>query len=128
MAGWDLKSGAIKEYAVSEDRIWSLFNFVFSDSSRKRNTYKYGLIKAILDNAFNGQISTEGVFYTCENIFEHFAKNYWNLISNMVAHLSGIEVMIKSLVRYISLWKIFRSVRIGIGIRLRTLRLVIVRQ
>ena len=32
MAGWDLKSGALTEYVVSEDRIWSLFNYVFSDS------------------------------------------------------------------------------------------------
>ena len=104
MAGWDLKSGPIKEYAVSEDRIWSLFNFVFSDSSRKRNTYKFGLIKAILDNAFNGQNSSEGVFYTYEEIFEHFAKNYWNLILKYDlrqmrrdgrSELSKIEVIIK---------------------------------
>lgn len=53
MAGWDLKSGSIKEEFVSEDRIWALFNYVFFDSSRKRNTYKFGLIKAIIDNAFN---------------------------------------------------------------------------
>ena len=37
MAGWNLKSGSITEYDVSEDRIWSLFNYVFSNSSRKRN-------------------------------------------------------------------------------------------
>ena len=53
MAGWDLKNGIITEYSPSEERIWSLFNFVFSDSSRKRNTYKFGLIKSILDNSFN---------------------------------------------------------------------------
>lgn len=49
MAGWDLKNGSITEYCVSEDRIWCLFNYVFSDSSRKRNTYKFGLIKSLLD-------------------------------------------------------------------------------
>lgn len=49
MAGWDLKNGSITEYCVSEDRIWSLFNYVFTDSSRKRNTYKFGLIKSLLD-------------------------------------------------------------------------------
>jgi len=31
MAGWDLKSGALKEYVVSEYRICSLFNYVFLD-------------------------------------------------------------------------------------------------
>jgi len=39
MAGWDLKYGSIKEFYINDDRIWSLFNYVFSDSCRKRNTY-----------------------------------------------------------------------------------------
>ena len=55
MAGWNLKCGSITEYYPNEDGIWSLFNYVFSDSSRKRNTYKFGLIKSLLDNAFNGK-------------------------------------------------------------------------
>ena len=80
MAGWNLKSGSITEYAVSEERIWSLFNFVFSDSSRKRNTYKFGLIKSLLDNVFNGKQCEEGVFYSYEELFERFAENYWNLV------------------------------------------------
>lgn len=80
MAGWDLKSGAITEYCVSEDRLWSLFNFVFSDSSRKRNTYKFGLIKSLLDNVFNGQRQEDGVYYTYEELFSRFAENYWNLV------------------------------------------------
>ena len=28
MAGWNLKAGAITEYVVSEDRIWSLFKWL----------------------------------------------------------------------------------------------------
>lgn len=86
MAGWNLKSGSITEYEVSEDRIWSLFNFVFSDSSRKRNTYKFGLIKSLLDNVFNGKHCTEGVFYTYEELFERFAENYWNLVVKYGLH------------------------------------------
>lgn len=105
MAGWDLKSGSIKEEFVSEDRIWALFNYVFSDSSRKRNTYKFGLIKAIIDNAFNGKNTAGGIFYTYEEIFEHFAKNYWNLVSKYDlrqmrrdgrSELSRIEIIIKN--------------------------------
>jgi len=80
MAGWNLKSGTITEYAVSEDRIWSLFNFVFSDSSKKRNTYKFGLIKSLLDSVFNGKQCDEGVLFTYEQLFERFAENYWNLV------------------------------------------------
>lgn len=80
MAGWNLRCGSITEYEVSEERIWSLFNFVFSDSSRKRNTYKFGLIKSLLDNVFNGKQCEEGVFYSYEELFERFAENYWNLV------------------------------------------------
>lgn len=79
-AGWNLKNGDITEYNVSEDRLWALFNYVFSDSSRKRNTYKFGLIKSILDNLFNGEKSSEGIYYTYEEIFAKFAENYWNLV------------------------------------------------
>ena len=80
MAGWDLKSGSITEYNPSEDKIWSLFNFVFSDSSRKRNTYKFGLLKALLDNVFNGKQTQEGIYFTYKELFGKFAENYWNLV------------------------------------------------
>lgn len=80
MAGWNLKNGVITEYAVSEDRIWSLFNYVFSDACKKRNTYKFGLIKALLDSDFSGDITQEGVFYSYEALFGRFTCNYWNLI------------------------------------------------
>lgn len=80
MAGWNLKCGSITEYYPSDDRIWSLFNYVFSDSSRKRNTYKFGLIKSFLDNAFNGKKTDTGVFFTYKELFARFAENYWNLV------------------------------------------------
>ena len=54
MAGWNLKSGSITDYNPDDDKLWSLFNYVFSDSCPKRNSYKFGLIKSLLDNAFNG--------------------------------------------------------------------------
>ena len=80
MAGWNLKQGLITEYNASEDRIWSLFNFVFSESSRKRNTYKFGLVKSLLDNAFNGVETEQGIYYTYRDLFARFAENYWNLV------------------------------------------------
>lgn len=80
MPGWNLKSGEITEYVVSEDRYWSLFNFVFSDSSRKRNSYKFGLIKSLLDNLFNVNETNQGVYFTYRDIFAKFAENYWNLV------------------------------------------------
>ncbi len=45
MPGWNLKSGVLVEEKVSEDELWSLFNYVFSDACKKTNTYKFGLIK-----------------------------------------------------------------------------------
>ena len=107
MAGWDLQNGSITEYNVTEDRIWSLFNYVFSPSSRKRNTYKFGLIKALLDNVFNGEQTTDGVYYSYEEIFARFAENYWNLVvkydlrqmrSDGRSTFSKVEVILKSAV------------------------------
>ena len=62
MAGWNLKNGEITEYCISEDKLWSLFNYVFSDGCKKRNSYKFGLVKSILDNLFNGQETARGVY------------------------------------------------------------------
>lgn len=107
MAGWDLKQGTITEYNLTEDHIWSLFNYVFSDSSRKRNTYKFGLIKSLLDSVFSGEKTTQGVYYTYEQLFARFAENYWNLVvkyglrqmrKDGKSELSKIEVILKSVV------------------------------
>jgi len=43
-AGWNQTSGTFREGPISEDTFWMLFNYVFSDSSAKRTTYKFGLI------------------------------------------------------------------------------------
>ena len=86
MAGWDLKAGELTALNVSEDHIWSLFNYVFSDSCRKTNTYKFGLIKSLLDNLFNGAKTDLGMFYTYEEIFSKFAENYWNLVVKYGLH------------------------------------------
>lgn len=80
MAGWNLKSGDITEYVLSEDRIWVLFNFVFSDANKKRNTYKFVLIKSLLANGFNGREKENGVFFIYEQLFSRFAGNNWNLV------------------------------------------------
>lgn len=86
MPGWNLKNGAIKEYIVSEDRYWSLFNFVFSDSSRKRNSYKFGFMKALLDNLFNVNETNQGYYISYRDLFEKFAENYWNLVIKYGLH------------------------------------------
>lgn len=80
MAGWDKKSGIILSNTVSEDKIWSLFNYVFSNACSKRNTYKFGLIKAISDNLFNCEWTVFGYKLSFNDLFSKFAENYWNLV------------------------------------------------
>lgn len=107
MAGWEIKSGLITENNPSEERIWSLFNFVFSDACKKRNTYKFGLIKALLDNLFNGKRTDYGVIFYFDDLFGRFTENYWNLVvkydirqmrKDGKAVLSKVEYILKSLI------------------------------
>ena len=80
MPGWNLKNGLLIDTLVSEDELWGLFNFVFSDGSRKRNTYKFGFIKAILDNLFSGYWDGDLYVLSYNILFSKFAENYWNII------------------------------------------------
>jgi len=107
MAGWNLKYGVLKDTDVNDDKYWSLFNYVFSDSSMKRNTYKFGLIKSILDNLFNGNNTEKGFFISYADIFGKFAENYWNLIvkydlrqmrKDSRSELSKVETILKKAV------------------------------
>lgn len=51
--GWNSKSGILKNEKISEDELWSYFNYFFSDSCQKTTTYKFAFLKSILDNLFN---------------------------------------------------------------------------
>ena len=53
----------------------------FSDSCPKTSTYKFGFIKAILDNLLSVIPSNLGMELTFEDLFSKFAENYWNLIT-----------------------------------------------
>ncbi len=79
-AGWNQTSGTFREGPIGEDTFWMLFNYVFSDSSAKKTTYKLGLIKSILDNLFNSEGEDYSLFISYENLFGKFAENYWNLV------------------------------------------------
>jgi hypothetical protein len=81
MAGWNLKNGKYLGTGISEDEIWSLFNYVFSDSCRKTNTYKFGLIKSICDHIYNLENEDGLYFLSYSELFAKFAENYWNLVS-----------------------------------------------
>lgn len=80
MSGWKLKEGKISDAVLDENIIRSKFNYVFSDSCSKRNTYKFGLIKSLLDSLLDGTKDSDGIRYTYEELFSRFAENYWNLV------------------------------------------------
>lgn len=80
MAGWNLKKGIIKNHLLSEKSMWAVFQHFFSEQSKKQTTYKFGLIKAILDNLFNAVEEKDTYFIDYDTLFTKFAGNYWNLI------------------------------------------------
>ena len=53
MAGFELKEGFYEERKVTEDELWSAFSCVFSSRSRNDSSYKFGFLKAIIDNLYN---------------------------------------------------------------------------
>lgn len=82
MPGWNLKAGKLNRDLVGEDEYWSLFNYVFSSACLKRNTYKFGLLKSIMDNLFNCIYDDSSRLYklSYEDLFQKFTINYWNLV------------------------------------------------
>lgn len=57
---WNSKSGSLNSSSISDDEYWSLFNFVFSESCHKTSTYKFALLKSILDNLLNNTPDENG--------------------------------------------------------------------
>lgn len=82
MAGWNLKSGSIKDTVnMSDEEYWRIFNVLFSSRSKKRNSYKFGFLKSILDNLFNAKETNNDYYISYRSIFIKFTENYWNLIT-----------------------------------------------
>ncbi len=77
MAGYDLKEGRYEERNASDDELWSAFSCVFSSKSKNDSSYKYGFLKAILDNLYNVD---EDLRLTFDQLFSKFGEIYWNLI------------------------------------------------
>ena len=76
-AGSNLKEGMYREGPFSDDEMWSSFAYLFSNRSQKSSSYKYGFLKAILDNLYN---TDENFVLTFEQLFSKFAEIYWNLV------------------------------------------------
>ena len=77
MAGFDLKEGVYEDRTITDEEMWSAFACVFSSRSRNDSSYKYGFLKAIIDNLYNVDQDLKLKF---DQIFNKFGEIYWNLI------------------------------------------------
>lgn len=77
MAGFDLKEGVYEDRTITDEEMWSAFACVFSSRSRNDSSYKYGFLKAIIDNLYNVD---QDLKLTFDQIFNKFGEIYWNLI------------------------------------------------
>lgn len=79
MSGWDLKQGELNNCNLMDSDYWNIFEYIFSSKCKKRNSYKFGIIKSIIDNIMD--CTTENnysISYT--SLFERFIENYWNIV------------------------------------------------
>lgn len=76
-AGHNLKKGEYRQCKLTEDEMWSAFAYTFSPKSIHVASYKYGFLKAILDNLYN---TDEKLLLTFDQLFGKFAEIYWNLV------------------------------------------------
>lgn len=79
-AGWKLRQGEFLTDKISEDEIWQRINFFYSENCKKRNSYKFGLIKSIIDSVFSMTCIGKGYYISYDELFEKFTHNYWNLV------------------------------------------------
>ena len=75
--GWTLKEGQIHYDVVSEDQIWTVIMKVLSPQAKKTTSYKFALLRAIIENLYK----VNGLLEINFNQLAHsFAKLYWNLV------------------------------------------------
>ena len=53
MAGYELAEGRYENRTLSDNEMWSAFSNLFSSHSKNSSSYKFGFLKAILDNLYN---------------------------------------------------------------------------
>ncbi|MFF2447486.1 HNH endonuclease [Neobacillus sp. NPDC058068] len=72
-----LQVGEMIAAYLTDKEIWAHFNFIFSAKSKNSTTYKFVLIKSILENLYNVNDKLELPYSI---LFSSFAKIYWNLV------------------------------------------------
>lgn len=77
MAGHKLPEGYYPNRPLSDDEMWSAFSNLFSSNSKNSSSYKFGFLKAIMDNLYNVD---HNLTLTFDQIFTTFTEIYWNLV------------------------------------------------
>lgn len=72
-----LQVGEMKAEYLTDQDIWSHFNFIFSSKSKNSTTYKFVLVKSLLENLYN---VNEKLELSYDTLFSSFSKIYWNLV------------------------------------------------
>ncbi len=80
-SGWDKKYGELSPRFINPDNYWAKFHYVFSDACHKRTSYKFALIKSIIDSLYSAEFTAQGMKLTYNKVFAKFTENYWNLIT-----------------------------------------------
>jgi 5-methylcytosine-specific restriction endonuclease McrA len=75
--GWQLKEGEAHYGTISEDHVWTVIMRVLSPQSKKTTSYKFALLRAIIENLYKVNDKLEVNFI---QLAESFAKLYWNLV------------------------------------------------
>jgi hypothetical protein len=93
-----LKVGMLKEDYLTDEEIWRIFTIVLSSKSVKSATYKYALIKALIENLY--QVN-EDFELTYDQLAYSFTKVYWNLIvhHNLTQHNRGKNARVVSIIQ-----------------------------
>ncbi|MCM3618439.1 HNH endonuclease [Sutcliffiella horikoshii] len=93
-----LKVGELKVDYLTEEEIWRVFTIVISSKSVKSSTYKFVLIKAIIENLY--QVN-EDFELTYDQLAYTFTKVYWNLIvhHNLSQHNRGKNAKVVSIIK-----------------------------
>lgn len=77
MEGYKLQHGALLDRPVSETELWQIILRLFSETSRKTMSYKFGLLRAML---FTLDSVDSSLTVTFEELFEPFASLYWDIV------------------------------------------------
>ncbi|WP_035187213.1 HNH endonuclease domain-containing protein [Alteribacter aurantiacus] len=73
-----LREGKLHHAYLTDEQIWRIFSSFLSSKSVKQSTYKYALMKSMIENLYevNGKLEL-----TYDQLAYTFAKVYWNLVA-----------------------------------------------